>query len=63
MLRAGLDEDLGGRAPDDDDAVALVLRLEVADVLANLLGQLQLVRGGLYVGAGEALDVLAGTLA
>ena len=40
--RARLDEDLGGRAPDHDQPVALVLRLESPDVLAQRLGQFPL---------------------
>ena len=42
VLRPRLDEDLRRRAPDDDDAIELVLRLEVANVLAQLLGQIAL---------------------
>ena len=58
VLRAGLDEDLGRRAPDDHDAVALVLRLEVANVLPQLLGEIALGLSLLDVGAVNARDVL-----
>src|SRR5260221_9759315 len=58
MLRAGLDEDLGGRAPADDEPVALVLRLELAQVLAQLFGEITLGLALLDVGAVNARDVL-----
>ena len=52
-----LHEDLGRGAPDHDEAVAIVCGLEVANVRANLLGQLHL-RAALDVGPVEALDVV-----
>ena len=52
-----LHEDLGRGAPDHDQAVAVVCGLEVANVLANLLGHFHL-RAALDVRAVEALDVV-----
>ncbi len=49
--------DLGRGAPNHDQAVAMVCRLEVANVCANLLGHLHL-RAVLDVGPVEALDVV-----
>ena len=57
MLRAGFNENLGRSAPNDDDAVALVARLEVADVLSQLFGEIPLRFPLLYVGAVDAGDV------
>ncbi len=51
-------EDLGGSRPDHDQAIAAVRRLEVADVLADELGQLELGRGALDVRAVQALHVV-----
>ena len=42
MDRARRDEDLRGCAPDDDQPIALVLRLEVSHVLAKRLSQIPL---------------------
>ena len=58
MLRAGPDEDLGGRAPHDHEAVAVVLRLEVPHVLPQLLGQVTLGLALLHVRAVQARDVV-----
>ena len=58
MGRAGLEEDLGGCAPDHDHPVAGVRRLEIADVLADGLGQVALARPGLDVGAVEPPHVV-----
>ena len=59
VLRAGLDEDLGRRAPDDRrGGRSLLLGLEVADVLAQLLGEVALGLALLDVGAVDARDVV-----
>ena len=52
-------EDLGAAAPDHHEPVEVVVLLEGADVLAQLLGQVALVLALLDVRAVEALDVLA----
>ena len=54
----GFDERLGRAAPDHHQPVGAARLLEVADVLANLLGQLHLVLALLHVGAVELLDVV-----
>ncbi len=58
MGLARLHKDLRRGAPDHHQPVAAVRLLEVADVLANRLGELQLVRRLLDVRAVEALDVV-----
>ncbi len=51
-----LEVDLGGAAPDHDLAVGA--GLELGDVVADLVGEVALVLAGLYLLAGEALDVV-----
>ncbi len=58
MLRPGFDVNLGGSAPDDHEAIALVLCLEVAHVLTQLLGQIALGFPLLHVRAVNTRDVL-----
>src|SRR6185369_8382189 len=58
MGRSRDDENLGRGAPDHLYTVALVLRLEVADVLPQGLGQLLLVLAALYVLALEPLHIV-----
>ena len=52
-------EDLGAAAPDQHEPIELVVRLELADVRDQLLGQVALVLALLDVRAVEPLDVLA----
>ena len=58
VLRTGLDEDLGRRAPDDHEPVAPILRLEVAHVLPQLLGEIALGLSLLDVRAVDACHVV-----
>ncbi len=58
MGRAGLEKDLGGCAPDHHHPVAGVRRPEIADVLADGLGQVSLARLGLDIGAVEPPHVV-----
>ena len=51
-------EHFGAAAPEQDDTVELVLRLEPPDVVDDLLGQILLVLAFLQVGPVEPLDVL-----
>jgi hypothetical protein len=51
VSRAGLEKDLGGCAPDHHHPVARVRRLEIADVLAEGLGEIPFARLGFDVGA------------
>jgi len=53
MGAAGLEKDLGGCAPDHNHPVARVGRLEIADVLADSLGEFSLAGFGLDIGAVE----------
>ena len=57
MRRPGNDVDLGRRTPHHDASGYAALRLEIADVLAQLLGQLALVLAALDVGPFQTLDV------
>ena len=52
-------EDLGAAAPEQHDAIEPVVRLEAADVVDELLGEILLVLALLDVRAVEPLDVLA----
>ncbi len=56
--RARLDEDLGRAAPDHHQPVGAARLLEVANVLAHLLGQVHLVLALLHVRAVELLHVV-----
>src|SRR6185503_13779392 len=58
VLRAGFDEDFGRRAPDDGESIALVARLEIAKILAELLREIALRLPFLDVVAVDARDVL-----
>src|ERR1035437_6258525 len=58
VLRSRLEVDLRRGAPDDDQPVERVGRLEVADVLAQRLGKRALVLPLLHVGAVDARDVM-----
>ncbi len=55
---AGLDERLGRAAPDHHQAIGAARLLELADVVAHLLGEFHLVLALLHVGAVELLDVV-----
>ena len=54
-----LHEDFRGTAPDHHEAVELVLLLELADVLANLLGEIELVLPFLDVRALNIFHIIA----
>ena len=58
VLRARLDEDLGRRAPHDDDAVAAVLRLKSRMSCRSCSARSRLVLPFLTFGAVDARDVL-----
>ena len=58
MNGARLDEALGRSAPDGDQAAGAARLLEVADVLAKLLGQVHLVLALFHVRSVDLLDVV-----
>src|SRR2546428_7499206 len=53
-----LHKDLRGSAPDHHQPVAAVYRFELADVVANELGKVELAATALYVGPVQPLDVV-----
>ncbi len=57
MHRSRLDEDLGGPAPDRDEPITAPVALEAADVGADPLDHLELVRSALRVCAVETPHV------
>ncbi len=58
MHRPSFDEGLGRATPDHDQALGAAGLLEVADVVAQLLGQLHLVLALFHVGTVEPLHVI-----
>jgi len=58
ILHVGLDIDLGGCGPEDNDAVNAGLLLEVADILANLLSHVPAVLALLHVVAVQTLSIV-----
>ena len=60
VRRAGLDEDLGRRAPDHHDPVDLLLLAEAVDVLADRVEHRPLVDRGEHVVGVDVLDVRRG---
>lgn len=58
MRRARRNEDFGGCTPDDDDALEVVLHFELANVLAELLGEVALGLAGLDVRPRDPRDVV-----